>query len=193
MTSDSPAAAPSPEHKPDIYSRIVRFAPVFVVLFCIGILVVVGFVRPFESPSPDLSTRTELVGAENDPTGAYFILNNAGGSDTLMGASSPAARSIELQIIDPTTTTSTPDSPATGGTYITVDRIDIPGFTEVKFIPGGDQLLLSGLTAPLSVGQKIPITLQFERAGALMIEAEVQPYSAIADLLLPPRLKLPGQ
>jgi copper(I)-binding protein len=97
------------------------------------------------------------------------------------------------QVIDPTTTTSTPESAAIGGTYMTVERIDIPGFTDMKFIPGGNQLLLSGLTSPLVIGEKIPITLQFERAGAITIQAEVQPYTVIADRVLPPRLKLPGQ
>ena len=193
MPTDSPTDATTPQPKPDVYARIMRFAPLYVIVFCIGIVVLVAFVRPFKSPSPDLTTRTELVGSENDPTGAYFILHNAGGSDTLLSASSPAAASIALQVIDPTTTASTPDATASGGTYTTVDHIDVPGFADVKFIPGGDQLLLRGLTAPLTVGQKVPITLQFEKAGAITIEAEVQPYSVIADRLLPPRLKLPGQ
>jgi len=179
--------------KPDIYSRIMRFAPLYVVLFCAGILVVVAFVRPFKSPSPTVSIKTPLIGAENNPTGAYFLLQNAGGADTRLGASTPAASSVSLQIIDPTTTTSTPDSATAGGTYITVDHIDVPGFTDLKFLPGGNQLLLSGLTTPLTIGQTVPITLQFERSGAITVETEVQPYSVMADRLLPPRLKLPGQ
>jgi copper(I)-binding protein len=193
MTPDPPVDTSGVEPKPDIYARIIRFAPLYVVVFCIGILVLVAFIRPFTSPEPTLLFRSELVGAANDPTGAYFLLQNAGGSDTLLGASSPAAASVVLQIIDPTTTTSTPEAASIGGTYITVERIDIPGFTDMKFIPGGNQLLLSGLTSPLIVGQKIPITLQFERAGAITIEAEIQPYTVIADRVLPPRLKLQGQ
>ncbi len=192
MTTDSPADIPAPQHKPDIYARIMRFAPLYVIVFCIGILVLVAFIRPFTSPEPPLFFRSELVGAANDPTGAYFLLQNAGGSDTLLGASTPAATSVVLQIIDPTTTTSTPESAATGGTYMTVERIDIPGFTDMKFVAGGNQLLLRGLISPLIIGQKIPITLQFDRAGAITIEAEVQPYTVIADRMLPPRLKLPA-
>ncbi len=192
MTTDSPADIPAPQHKPDIYARIMRFAPLYVIVFCIGILVLVAFIRPFTSPEPTLLFRSEIVGAANDPTGAYFLLQNAGGSDTLLGASTPAATSVVLQIIDPTTTTSTPESAATGGTYMTVERIDIPGFTDMKFVAGGNQLLLRGLISPLIIGQKIPITLQFDRAGAITIEAEVQPYTVIADRMLPPRLKLPA-
>jgi len=192
MTTDSPAAPSNPEAKPDIYARIVRLAPLFVVLFCVGVLVLVAVLRPFKSPTPTVSAENAFIGADNDPTGAYFLLRNSGGSDSLIGASSPAAKSVSLQIIDPTTTTSTPDAASVGGTYVTVNKIDIPGFTDLKFVPGGNQLLLNGLMSPLSVGQKIPITLQFERSQAITIGAEVQPYSTIADRLLPPRLKLQG-
>lgn len=193
MTTDSAGDTAAQQPKPDIYARIMRFAPLYVIVFCIGVLVLVAFIRPFKSPEPTLLFRSELVGAANDPTGAYFLLQNAGGSDTLLGASTPAAASVVLQVIDPTTTTSTPDSAAIGGTYMTVEQIDIPGFTDMKFIPGGNQLLLRGLTSPLVIGEMIPITLQFERAGAITIKAEVQPYTVIADRVLPPRLKLPGQ
>ena len=192
MTAASPSTPPNAPTTPDIYSRIVRLAPLFVVLLCAGVLVLVAVIRPFKSPNPTISAENALVGAANDPTGAYFLLRNSGGSDSLIGASSPAARSVSLQIIDPTTTSSTPDAPSVGGTYVTVDKIDIPGFTDLKFVPGGDQLLLNDLISPLSVGQRIMITLQFERSQAITIEAEVQPYTTIADRLLPPRLKIQG-
>lgn len=185
--ASSPAQAPTP----DVYARIMRFAPALVVLFCVAILVTVAIIRPFKSPSPTISTTTELVGSGNDPTGAYFILRNAGGSDTLLGATSPAAASIDLQIIDQAGTATT--AAGAGATYVTVDSIDIPGFADLRFVPGGDQLLLRGLTAPLTVGQTIPITLRFERAGDRTFQAEVQPYSVIADRILPPRLKLAGE
>jgi len=197
MTSDSPAADPAPQHKPDIYSRIMRFAPLYVVLFCIGVVVVVAFVRPFESPAPALSTRTELVGANNDPTGAYMIIHNAGGADTLLSASTPAASSVQLQVVTPASTTTSTGSEGVyaniGGTLTNVDRIAVPGFADLRLQPGMDQLLLKGLTAPLVLGQKIPITLQFEKAGAITVEATVATYDDIADRLLPPRLKLPNQ
>lgn len=194
MSSESPeSASAAPVRKPDVYARIVRFAPILVVAFCIIILVTVAIIRPFESPAPALSVNTELVGAANDPTGVYFVIRNAGGSDTLLGASSPVANSAVLQIIDPATATTTPESTTRGGTYMTVDRIDVPGFADLRFVPGGNQVLLRGLTAPLTVGQTIPVTLRFERAGDRTVAAEVQPYPVIADRLLPPRLKLAGE
>lgn len=172
---------PSPR-RPDVWSRIMRIGPVLIVVFCIGILVLVGIVRPFRTPAPDLSTRDAFVGADHDPTGAYVVLHNAGGPDTLESASTPAATSVELQ---------SPSNDA-GGALVTVPSLDVPGFADLRLQPGGDQLLLRGLTAPLTLGQRITVTLQFRRSGTVTVEAEVATYSTIADRLLPPRLKLAG-
>ena len=160
----------------------MRFGPVFIVLFCIGVLVFVGVVHPFETPSPDITTHDVLVGSDHDPTGAYLVIHNAGGPDTLLSASTPIASSVELQ------------SPSTeaNGALVTVAELEVRGFADLRLQPGGDQMLLRGLTAPLAVGQRVPLTLHFRRAGAITVEAEVATYPTIADRLLPPRLKLPG-
>jgi copper(I)-binding protein len=178
------------EPKPDIYARIMRFAPVLLVLFCAGLLVLVGFIRPFDTPASSLQMRDPLVGADNDPTGAYMVIHNAGGPDTLTGASTPAATSVILQTVSPSDPNS--DNSGTPGVLVPADHLDVPGFGDLRLQPGSDQLLLQGLTAPLIVGQTITITLQFQRAGTVTVDAEVQPYSVIADRLLPPRLKLSG-
>ena len=198
MTTDSPADVPAPQHKPDIYSRIMRFAPLYVIVFCIGIVVLVGFVRPFDSPAPALTFRDPLVGVDYDPTGAYMVIHNAGGSDTLLSASTPAAASVQLQLFAPVdTTTSVVASGGVvaniGGLLTDVDQLDIPGFGDLRLQPGTAQLLLKGLVSPLTVGQQISITLQFKKAGAITVDATVATYDEIADRLLPPRLKLPGQ
>ncbi|CAB4963346.1 unannotated protein [freshwater metagenome] len=196
MTTDSPAGASAPQQKPDIYSRIMRFAPLYVVAFCIGIVIVVGIVRPFDSPAPSLTLRTALVGSDFNPTGAYMIIHNAGGADTLLSASTPAAASVQLQQIAPVETTTSVVANGVvenvGGMLTDVDHLDVPGFGDLRLQPGSDQLLLKGLTTPLVVGQMIPITLNFEKAGAITVEATVATYDDIADRLLPPRLKLPA-
>ncbi len=198
MTTDSPADVPAPQHKPDIYSRIMRFAPLYVIVFCIGIVVLVGFVRPFDSPAPAITLRDPLVGVDYDPTGAYMVIHNAGGADTLLSASTPAAASVQLQLFAPVdTTTSVVASGGVvaniGGLLTDVDQLDIPGFGDLRLQPGTAQLLLKGLVSPLTVGQQISITLQFKKAGAITVDATVATYDDIADRLLPPRLKLPGQ
>lgn len=169
--------APSPSRRPGI----ARYAPVLLVVFCIAALVVMAVVSPFESPPPSVSVRDALVGSDNDPTGAYMVITNPGGPDTLLSASSPVAASIVLQ--------------QTGGSSgpVTVTQFDVPGFADLRLQPGGDQLLLRGLTAPLAVGQRVPLVLEFRRSGTVRVEAEVATYTTIADRLLPPRLKLPGE
>jgi len=171
---------------PDIYARVRRFAPVLVVLFCAGLLVVVALVRPFDSPPAAIELRTPFVGADADPTAAYVVIHNAGGGDTLIGASTPAAATVEIQQRQGTTETDP-------GVLVTVDRLTVAGYSDTRLQPGGSQLLLTGLTRPLAPGDTVELTLQFEGAGTMTVEAEVASYLDIADRLLPPRLKIPGQ
>ena len=174
-----------PVTSPTIYTRIRRLAPLFVVVFCIGVLVLVAFVSPFEKPAPVLTFDKVLVGADNSPTGAYMVIHNAGGPDTLKSASTPIATSIVLQH-------GTADATTQSTQLTDVDHLDVPGFGDLRLQPGSDQLLLKGLSGPLTAGTKVALTLQFERAGTIEVEAEVQTYDVIADRLLPPRLKLPN-
>ncbi len=185
-TDEAPAAATTTAPPPDIYARIRRFAPALVVLFCAGLLVMVAFVRPFDSPPAAPELRTPLVGADVDPTGAYVVIHNAGGNDTLVGASSPAAATVEIQQRQGKTQTEP-------GELVVVDRLAVPGFSDTRLQPGGDQLLLTGLVRPLAAGDTVQLTLQFERAGAVTVDAEVASYVDIAERLLPPRLIIPGQ
>jgi periplasmic copper chaperone A len=57
-----------------------------------------------------------------------------------------------------------------------------PGQT-VALAPGGDHIMMVGLTRALSQGQKIPVTLVFQKAGRVQIELSVEttrPASAAA-------------
>jgi copper(I)-binding protein len=80
-----------------------------------------------------------------------------------------------------------------GGLLTDVDQLAVPGFGDLRLQPGTAQLLLKDIVSPLTVGQTISITLQFKKAGAITVDATVATYNDIADRLLPPRLKLPGQ
>ena len=176
----------TPQPRTDIYASIRRLAPVLIVLFCIGILVFAAVVHPFEKPPVALELRTALVASEGDPTAAYVVIHNGGGSDVLLSASTPAATSVALQEWQTSVPT---DGTEPVGHLVTVPQLEVPGFGDLDMQPGGDQLLLSGLTAPLTVGATIPITLEFQRSGTRTVQAEAQPYDVIGDRLLPPRLK----
>lgn len=99
---------------------------------------------------------------------AYLTLRNAGAeTERLLQASSPAADRVSLHV-----------SLMEGGTMRMrpVDRLDIPAGETVTMEPGsGLHLMLEGLHEPLRDGASVPMTLTFERAGAVQVAAEVVP------------------
>jgi copper(I)-binding protein len=54
-----------------------------------------------------------------------------------------------------------------------------PGKT-VKFAPGGYHLMLMDLKQPLKQGDKVPVTLEFEKAGKVSVSLDVQGVGAQA-------------
>ena len=50
----------------------------------------------------------------------------------------------------------------------------------VKLAPGGYHVMLMDLKGPLKEGDKVPMTLQFEKAGKVMLSLEVQGVGAQA-------------
>lgn len=189
-TGDTPNDVPTPgpvrKMPSPIYRKIRRKAPILVVLFCMGLLVFAAFASPFKKPPAAIDLRLPLIGADSNPAAGYVVIHNAGGSDTLLGASTPAAATVTIQQRRPS-----PTDPA--GVLVAVDSLKVAGFEDLRLQPGSDQLLLEGLVKPLTVGEKIQLTLRFERAGNITVEADVQSYLEIADRMLPSRLKLPSK
>ncbi|CAM8643002.1 COG2847 Copper(I)-binding protein [Acidimicrobiia bacterium] len=189
-TGDTPNDVPTPgpvrKMPSPIYRKIRRKAPILVVLFCMGLLVFAAFASPFKKPPAAIDLRLPLIGADSNPAAGYVVIHNAGGSDTLLGASTPAAATVTIQQRRPS-----PTDPA--GVLVAVGSLKVAGFEDLRLQPGSDQLLLEGLVKPLTVGEKIQLTLRFERAGNITVEADVQSYLEIADRMLPSRLKLPSK
>jgi copper(I)-binding protein len=100
------------------------------------------------------------------PTGGYFVVTNASGADdVLLSASSPAAGMVEMH----QTTTS---GGMTG--MQPVARVLVPRGGTVEFKPGGYHLMLMRLSAPLPAGTKVELTLTFQRAGSVVVQADVR-------------------
>lgn len=55
-----------------------------------------------------------------------------------------------------------------------VDAIELPAGTMVELKPGGFHIMLIDLAAPLKVGDKVELTLTFEKAGDRTVTAEVR-------------------
>lgn len=54
-----------------------------------------------------------------------------------------------------------------------VDVLDVPAGETVALRPGGDHLMLMGITNPLKEGALILLELEFEQAGKVLVEAPV--------------------
>ncbi len=135
-------------------------------------------------------------------TAVYFQLTGGSEDDALLAASVPTEVAATAEVhetvaaddgamddgamdeggMDSTTTTTgggMDGSPSTtmGGGMMTmreVDRIEVPAGETVVFEPGGYHVMLLDLAEPLEVGDTVEVTLTFERAGDVVVTAEVR-------------------
>lgn len=101
-------------------------------------------------------------------TGAgYLTITNTGKSaDRLVGGSTAVAAKLEIH-----------EMSMTGGVMRMrplKDGLAIGPGQSVTLKPGGYHLMLIGLKRPLNAGERLPVTLTFERAGAVKTELEVR-------------------
>jgi periplasmic copper chaperone A len=118
------------------------------------------------------SSATAAAGA------AYMTITNSGSAaDAVVGAASPAAATVEVH------ETYVMGSPAASGGMgmgsgamgmRPIPRLEIPANGSVELKPGSYHIMLIGLTKDLVVGEKIEITLTFEKAGKVTVTAEVR-------------------
>jgi copper(I)-binding protein len=52
-----------------------------------------------------------------------------------------------------------------------VDQIDIPAGETVTLEPGGYHIMLIDLAKPIESGDTVPVTLDFEKAGKIEVDA----------------------
>lgn len=101
------------------------------------------------------------------PTAAAYmtIHNRARRPDRLLGASSPVAQRVEIH-----------EMSMAGGVMRmrAVPTLAMTAGGEVAFTPGGLHLMFIGLRRPLRAGQRVPVTLRFEREGDRRVEAVVR-------------------
>ena len=101
-----------------------------------------------------------------DVTPAYVVVvNHSDRVDRLVGAESASAESVEMF-----TTVLERGSLRTRK----INTIDMPLGVPLQMHPNGPYLLLRGLRRSLRGGQRVPITLHFERSPPLVIRATVR-------------------
>jgi periplasmic copper chaperone A len=106
------------------------------------------------------------------PSGAkigsgYLTIENKGSApDRLIGGSADVAGKVQVHEMATTNGVMTM-RPLDNG--LTIE----PGKT-VKLAPGGYHLMLFDLKSPLKQGDKVPLTLEFEKAGKVKLSLDVQ-------------------
>jgi periplasmic copper chaperone A len=98
---------------------------------------------------------------------AYMDLINGGAkTDRLLGAACTCSARAELHEMSVAGGIMRM-RPAQGG-------LEIRPAGEARLAPGGEHLMLMGLKQPLHAGEPVPLTLQFEHAGKVTVEALVK-------------------
>lgn len=101
------------------------------------------------------------------PTGVGYLtaVNSGVGDDRLVGATSALARSVEIH-----------EMSMAGGVMRmrpAPNGMIIPAGGRAALGPGGYHLMLIGPTRPYKLGDRIPVTLRFEKSGAVKIDLVV--------------------
>jgi periplasmic copper chaperone A len=99
--------------------------------------------------------------------GGYLTIENKGiAADRLIGGSAEVSDKIQVHEM------------AVNNGVMTMRPLDKgltiePGKT-IKLAPGGYHLMLMDLKSPLKQGDKVPVTLEFEKAGKVKLSLDVQ-------------------
>ncbi|WP_375308479.1 copper chaperone PCu(A)C [Bradyrhizobium sp. A11] len=105
--------------------------------------------------------------------GGYLVIENKGTApDRLVGVSADIAGKSEIHEM------------AMDNGVMKMRALDkglvVEAGKTVKLAPGGNHLMLQELKGPLKQGDKVPVTLQFEKAGKVAVSLDVQGVGAQA-------------
>lgn len=104
------------------------------------------------------------------PAAAYFtVTNNTDQRDHLLGLDVPSGGRAHLH-------RSQRNGEIMQMLFIT--SVTVPPGGSLEFSPGGFHAMLSDLSGPPEVGSLLPLALHFERAGTVLVDAEVRAFGA---------------
>ena len=98
-------------------------------------------------------------------TGAIYVTVTASQPDRLIGASTPAAAEADIH-----------QSRMRAGVMEmrpVPDGLPVTPGVPIHMAPGGYHIMLTGLKQPLKQGDHVPLTLTFQHAGAVTVQAVV--------------------
>jgi copper(I)-binding protein len=113
--------------------------------------------KPFSRATP---------GGAKVGAGYMTITNKGTTADRLLSVSSPAAEKVQVH-----------EMSMDGGVMKMrelIGGLPIDAGKTVSLAPGGYHLMMMGLKAPFKAGDKVPVTLTFEKAGKVEVTLDVQ-------------------
>jgi periplasmic copper chaperone A len=113
--------------------------------------------KPFSRATP---------GGAQVGAGYMTITNKGTAADRLISASSPAAGQVQIHEMSMQDNVMKMRELAGG--------LPIGAGKTVALAPGGHHLMMMGLKSPLKPGDKVPMTLTFEKAGKVEVTLDVQ-------------------
>ena len=154
----------------------MREAAVHALRFAIAFSVCAGIVNAQSYTSDHLRidhpyARPTPPGARSG--GAYFTIENSGAqADRLLRVTTTAASSAEIH------------SMTMDGNVMrmrAVESVEIPPHGTTALKPGAYHVMLLDLKQPLTVGETVPLTLTFEKAGVVNVPARVEAAGSAGD------------
>ena len=113
---------------------------------------------------------TQPMTSRQDAVGVYLVIENAGSApDRLVSASSDVSRQASLHVMNP----------ASHGMHA-MSGLTIPAKGRVALAEGGSHIMLTGMDRQLKAGERFPLRLQFEKAGAVQVDVMVAPNAPAA-------------
>lgn len=138
---------------------------------CLGFVAACAVVAPSKAQEvKSISIVTPFVRAMPPAArvgGGYMVIrNDSGVADRLLAARSPGAKGVEIH-------SSTMEGGISRMRHL-MEGVPVPPNSDTALVPGGLHLMFIEPDAPFTVGQTIPVTLVFERAGAIEVSFEVR-------------------
>lgn len=111
------------------------------------------------------------IGKGRTSAGYMKIMNHSEADDTLVGARSPKAESVELHQTSMTADGIVQMREVEGG-------LPVAAGGTLELAPGGTHLMIMGLDEALEAGGELPVTLEFSKTGSLDIVIPVRAKAA---------------
>lgn len=130
----------------------------------------------------DAWARPSLAG---NNSALYFVIQNPGEDDTLLGVATKVAGTAEMHKTMSVESDHNMDHSMSGSdmgtmpagevmTMVKQETVLVLGGEKVSFEPGGLHVMLVGLNSDLAVGDTIEVTFTFEKAGEITLQVPVE-------------------